>query len=295
MGLDSRARRSESVTLQEFVSADTIASEILLEIQAGERNFLLLEGSSDLIFFNSFVNDWEFELKDCRGKKNAIGALTELERRGFVHAFVIADRDFDRFFDGEMTHARLAFYPYNDLECMLFFSNAGARLLKDWYLDCNNLRQMAGSDREIWRIVAETANCWGLVRLYTMKYRLTDYTGSIPLRQALSGKWSEDEIISEFINYLERFFGRDDWAKHELGILKFRELYADEILCKGTDILDIISSLLLSVGGRRGNEANREHLERGMRLAFTAADFEETGLRNWLQQWAGPARTATDG
>ncbi|MBO1348157.1 MAG: DUF4435 domain-containing protein [Hormoscilla sp. GUM202] len=86
--------------MREFLSDDRDANKIRLLRSRFSGTFLLVEGSSDKIFYQRFVDKHACELVCVSGKPSSklrvIAVLEILEKSSFQGVLAIVDADFDR-------------------------------------------------------------------------------------------------------------------------------------------------------------------------------------------------------
>ena len=82
--------------MREFLTDDRIANQLRLRRSTFAGTFLLVEGSSDKVFYERFVNKKVCQLEVVAGKIRVITVLDILETSSFRGILGIVDADFDR-------------------------------------------------------------------------------------------------------------------------------------------------------------------------------------------------------
>ncbi len=82
--------------MREFLTDDRIANKIRLRREVSSSTFLLVEGSSDKVFYEHFVDNAACELEIAAGKVRVINVIDILDKSGFCGVLGIVDADFDR-------------------------------------------------------------------------------------------------------------------------------------------------------------------------------------------------------
>ena len=85
--------------MKEYVTADREANAIRLARGSFHGVFVLVEGSTDKIFYSNLINEKQCQITVTIGgnsrKKRAIEILTILETSNFLGILAIVDADFD--------------------------------------------------------------------------------------------------------------------------------------------------------------------------------------------------------
>ena len=109
-----------------------IEAEVIMNRQANQGSFLVLEGPDDHKFWRPRVALNACELVIGDGKPNVEGALVRLDKRGFLGALGIVDDDYDRLEGRTLPSPNLLATDAHDLESVLLRSSALDRVLAEF-------------------------------------------------------------------------------------------------------------------------------------------------------------------
>ncbi len=110
--------------MRDFLTDDREANQIRLRRSSFSGTFLLVEGSSDNVFYQRFIDKIACQIVIMVGKIRVIGVLDILERVSFHGVLGIVDADFDRLKDSVDESVNLLRTDTHDLETMLIDSPA---------------------------------------------------------------------------------------------------------------------------------------------------------------------------
>ena len=112
------------------LDGDYLANRLRMVRSQEPRTFLIVEGETDEIFFERFIDPLRCKIEVAEGRENAIDAFDELQRTRFAGALVVVDADFN-VLDGRLPlPLGLLFTDTHDLETMLLASRALDKLLR---------------------------------------------------------------------------------------------------------------------------------------------------------------------
>ena len=82
------------MSLQDEITASSVAAEIVLLRAAARKTILIVEGGTDERLMSVFVDPGQCDIVISNGKDNALGALAVMRHRKVVGILCILDTDY---------------------------------------------------------------------------------------------------------------------------------------------------------------------------------------------------------
>jgi len=247
-------------------------------------SFLIVEGRSDKLVYERFIDGTNCEFSIASGKDNAVAAIRILEQDNFAGVLAIIDADFCRLELNLPSSSNLLLTDEHDLEMMLLKSLALDKVLSE-----------RGSEDKI--------NKFGKnIRLTLLERgKKIGYLRWVSLKDDLSLKFEElsfsrfidkatlvidtGKLIKAVKDHSQKFALREQDIQNSIETLE-KAAYDPWQVCCGHDIICILSIGLSKVWGSwKTNEIRSDILERELRLAYEYAYFRSTQLYQSIQQW----------
>lgn len=279
MGFDGGIERSCEV--REFLTPDRVANKIQLLRTTFSGTFLLVEGNSDKIFYQRFVNSTECQLEIAAGKPSskvrAIQVLEILQKSNFQGVLAIVDADFDRLEASSDRSPNLLRTDTHDLETMLINSPALEKMIAEFGSE-EKIKQI---DRDLRMILLEVGVSIGYLRCISLTERLDLTFEGITFSKFLDEKtlvFNELKLIQEVKKKSQNLSLADEYLQQRLTIYKNNDRDPWQVCC-GHDLVEILSlSLRKAIGSNNPANVKPDCLERSLRLAYEESYFYQTQL-----------------
>ena len=119
----------------DFITPDTIATEVEMTRAATNNVIVALEGEYDKILFKQYFDLSLTEIIICYGKENAIKAIQLLNVEGKINGYVaIVDSDFNNILDFFSIN-NVVFSEFHDFEISMIKSDSFLRILEEYATD----------------------------------------------------------------------------------------------------------------------------------------------------------------
>ena len=262
-----------------------IANEIIMSRDLFEGSFLLVEGPDDYKFWEYRIDKGRCEIVKTEGKPNLLGAIDNLNNRGFLGALGIIDDDGDSLENNRTLSANLIATDGHDLECLLLQSPPA--------LERGVLAEL-GNPKKIEQFQIQT----GL----SVRDRLLE-NGLVFGRLRWLSKRKDWQLKFEALKP-ERFMDREAWRVDVENLTKvaatqltgtnkeeIRNLFqtlpdADPwLVCQGHDLLEILRLGLQNVLGDMKASQGKSHLAAFLRAAFHDTHLAATQLYQNIRVW----------
>ncbi|HEY9803803.1 MAG TPA: DUF4435 domain-containing protein [Leptolyngbyaceae cyanobacterium] len=273
--------------MREFITVDREANQIRLLRQTYSGTFLLVEGGSDKIFYERFVD------KCCKlvtvsgkpsSKQRVIAVLGILEKDNFQGVLAIVDADFERLTNLLYDSPNLLRTDTNDVETMVIKSPALEKVIAEFGSE-EKITQFKRDIRLALLKAATSVGCLLLISLtedLNLKFEGIKYSKFIDENTLLI---DELKLIKEVKNKSQAFSLKDEELQQK--ILSHRNKNYDPWqVCCGHHVVEILSvALCKALGTSKPSDVEPNSLERNLRLAYEEAYFRETEIYSEICIW----------
>ena len=118
--------------MREYITGDSIANQVRMTRSAFAGAFLILEGETDVLVFQSFIDERECQTVFADGKQNALAAIGILDDDNLKGVLCVVDADFDHLENRVPLSDNVLLTDLHDLECMMLVSPAFDKLLREY-------------------------------------------------------------------------------------------------------------------------------------------------------------------
>jgi hypothetical protein len=269
--------------VREFLTDDRIANKIRLRREISSSTFLLVEGSSDKVFYERFVDKLVCELETATGKIRVINVLEILDKSNFSGVLGIVDADFDRLESLSHNSPNLLLTDTHDLETMLINSPALDKVVREF----GSEDKISKFGMDVRTALVEAGMSIGYLRWISHRDRLNLTFSGIKYSKFIKEQnlqLDELGLIQEVKNKSQASFDNKDIQQR---IAKQKNDCHDcWQVCCGHDLVEILSlGLRKAIGTMKSSEIEPESLERSLRLAYEEVYFRQTQLYANICQW----------
>lgn len=275
--------------MRNLLSVDRFANQIRLRRSVYKGTFLLVEGSSDKIFYEHFVEKSECELVVISGKPSSkqrvISVLKILEESNFQGILAIVDADFDRLTPRTSQKSlNLLYTDSHDLETMLINSPAFDKVVSEF----GSQEKISEFNQDIKLIILESALPIGYLRWISLGDGLNLTFENIAFSKFIDEKTlriNEFKLIDVVKKKSNNFSLKDEYLQQQL--IEKRDGDRDPWqICCGHDLVEILSfGLRKTIGSNKATDVEPSSLERNLRLAYEAVYFQNTQLYSHIRTW----------
>ncbi|MBD2298697.1 DUF4435 domain-containing protein [Nostoc sp. FACHB-190] len=274
--------------MREFLKGERFANYIRLRRSTFTGTFLLVEGSSDKVFYQRFVDELACELVDTSGKpssrQNAIDTLEILEKSNFQGVLVIVDADFDRLKSLVPSSPNLLYTDTHDLETMLIQSPALDKVLAEF----GSEEKIAQFKRDVRLTLCEIGISVGYLLWISQSEGLNLTFEGITFSKFIDEQTlqiNELQLIREVKNKSQAYSLKDEELQKQLISQKSNNHDPWQVCC-GHDLVEILSlGLRKALGTNKAADVEPNALERSLRLAYEAVYFCKTQLYCNIRTW----------
>jgi Protein of unknown function (DUF4435) len=270
--------------VRELLTPDRVANQLRLRRSTFLGAFLLVEGSSDKVFYERFIDKTVCELVIVAGKPSSkirvITVLGILEDSSFHGVLAIVDADFDRLEPSPYNSPNLLRTDKHDLETMLINSPALDKVIAEF-----------GSEEKIAKFgnvraaLIEAGVSIGYLRWISLRDELNLTFNGIKFSKFINEQnlqLDELELIKEVKNKSQNF--SLDSRDIQQWMTKKKSDNHDRLqVCCGHDLVEILSLGLRKAIGTMKVEV--DSLERSLRLAYEEVYFQQTQLYSDIHKW----------
>lgn len=269
--------------MREFLTDDRTANKIRLRREVSSSTFLLVEGSSDKVFYERFVDKAVCELEVAVGKLRVINVLEILDRSNFCGVLGIVDADFDRLESLSHNSPNLLLTDTHDLETMLLNSPALDKVVREF----GSEEKISKLGMDVRAALVEAGISIGYLRWISQRDRLNLTFSGIKYSKFIKEQnlqLDELGLIQEVKNKSQASFDSKD-IQEQIAAQKNNNHDRWQVCC-GHDLVEILSlGLRKAIGTMKSSEIEPESLERSLRLAYEEVYFRQTQLYANICKW----------
>ena len=267
--------------MKKDLTADREANAIRLTRGSFPGVFVLVEGSTDKIFYSNLINEKQCQITATTGgnsrKKRAIEILTILEASNFLGILAIVDADFDHLDAIVYSSQNLFLTDTHDSETMMLRSSALERILVEY----GSENKIAALTQEVRTLLLTAGISIGHLRWISQRDSLNLTFEGIKFSNFLDKK----NLILDEIKLIKTVQDKSqDWT---LGYDRLTKQIASDTdpwqVCCGHDLIMILAVGLEQVFGTI--KERPESLEKSLRLTHRPQDFLDTQLYQKLKEW----------
>lgn len=250
--------------------------------------FLFVEGPSDGRFYGMFVDQNVCQIIIAYNRFNVIETCRILEGENFKGTIGIIDADFDHLEEKIPDVSSVFQTDLHDSECFMLSTKAFEKLLSE----CASQEKLKAWQKTYvsdvrGHLLQQAAITGGLLWH-------SNRTGLGLCFRDLEVKEYVDEAglkidIPQFIKHVKNKSQKYDSKNEQLAVAIQERLEAsDKIwqIVRGHDLVDLLSfAFRKTLGNWKAQEVTREHIERGLRLAYSEDDFFQTEIFSKIRAW----------
>jgi hypothetical protein len=279
LGFDSRAARIEKV--REFLTGDRDANQIRLRRSTFFGTFLLVEGSSDKVFYERFIDKIACQVVVMTGKTRVIAVIGILDRWNFDGVLAIVDADFDRLEALVSESVNLLRTDTHDLETMLIDSFALDKVVAEY----GSEEKIAKLQLDVRTSLVEAGISIGYLRWISQCGGLNLTFSDLKFSKFIDDKtlqMNELDLIQEVKNKSQAFSFKTEDLQQRIATEKNKGFNPWQVCC-GHDLVEMLALGLRKTIGTMSVDS--DSLERSLRLAYEEVYFRKTQLWANIRQW----------
>lgn len=271
--------------MREFLTDDRDANQIRLRRSTFSGTFLLVEGSSDKVFYERFIDKIACQIVIMAGKPSSklkvIGVLDILERASFDGVLGIVDADFDRLQGSVHESVNLLRTDTHDLETMLIDSPALDKVIAEF----GSAEKIAKLNVDIRTSLVEAGRSIGYLRWVSQCDELNLTFSDLKFSKFINEQTlqiNEPALIQEVKNKSQALSLKTEDLQQRISDEKNQGFNPWQVCC-GHDLVEILALGLRKAVGTMSVDV--DSLERSLRLAYEEVYFRKTQLWVNIRQW----------
>ncbi len=267
--------------MREFLTDDRDANQIRLRRSTFLGTFLLVEGSSDKVFYERFIDKIVCQIVVMAGKIRVIGVLDILEKASFNGVLGIVDADFDRLEGSVHESLNLLRTDSHDLETMLINSPALDKVIAEF----GSAEKIAKLNVDIRISLIEAGRSIGYLRWVSQCDGLNLKFSDLKFSKFIDEQTlhiNEAALIQEVKNKSQALSLKTEDLQQRIADEKNKGFNPWQVCC-GHDLVEILALGLRKTIGTMSVDV--DSLERSLRLAYEEVYFRKTQLWVNIRQW----------
>jgi Protein of unknown function (DUF4435) len=279
--------------MREHLSVDREANAIRLRRSIFSGAFLLVEGSSDKIFYERFIDKAACVLCVVSGRPSSklrvIEVLSTLGKTNFQGTLAVVDADFDHLKDFSRSDPNLICTDTHDLETMLLNSSALEKVIAEF----GSEEKIAKFGRDIRTALLKAGMPIGYLLWISQLDELNLTFNGITFKEFIDDqtlKIDELKLIQEVKKKSQAFALQDAGLQQRLMKQK-SDAHDPWQVCCGHDLVEILSfGLRKTIGSAKASDVEPNSLERNLRLAYEETYFCKTQIYLSVRSWENSNR-----
>lgn len=275
--------------MMEYVDANTIRAQISLLPSTNTKSILLVEGSSDNLFYKQFIDRNLCHSLPANGKKNILELIPKLTR--YPGLIGIIDADYSVINNQQCPDNKIFRTDTHDLETLLIRSRALEKVLIE-YGDEKKIQKFEEDlGKSIRNVLIDNAKYIGYFVWLNNRSRFNLKFNGLDFKKIFDWNTLEidlNNLIIQVHNNSNRKNDKTHFFLKEFGELKGSgDKYDPWHLCRGHDLVEILLiGLQKKFGSRSGRLLqNSTELEKYLRMAFEKEFFQQTDLYTSITNW----------
>ncbi|MEA5418850.1 DUF4435 domain-containing protein [Spirulina sp. CCNP1310] len=273
--------------MRENLTADREANAIRMKRSTFAGVFLLVEGSTDKVFYERFVK------KDCcnvivisgkpSSKLKSISVLSILEKQQFQGVLAIVDADFDHLESSVPNIPNLVRTDTHDLETMLLQSLALDKVIAEL-----GSEEKIAKFRDIRTALLDAGMPIGYLLWISKLDELNLTFNNLEFGKFIDKKTltlDESELIQHIKNKSQAFTLKNEDLQKRIQEQR-DESHDPWQVCCGHHLVEILSlGLQKAIGSMEAKKVEADALERELRLAYESSYFCQTQIYALIRRW----------
>jgi hypothetical protein len=274
--------------VREAITHEREANAIRLRRSTFSGTFLLVEGSTDKIFYERFVNKIACEVSSISGKPSSrlrvLKVLKILDDANFHGVLAIVDADFGRLKSPLSEVPNLIYTDTHDLETILLNSPALYKVVAEF----GSEDKVANFEQGVRTALLEAGMPIGYLRWISQLDSLNLTFEGIKFSKFIGDRTlqtDEFKLIEEVKNKSQAFALKSRDLQQRL-INQKSDNHDPWQICCGHDLVEILSlGLSKAIGSAKASDVTSESLERSLRLAYEETYFCQTQIYMSVKLW----------
>ena len=264
-----------------------LANSLRMVRSQDPRAFLIVEGVTDEIFFERFIDPAWCKIEIAKGRENALDAFDELQRTRFAGALVMVDSDFNVLEGRLPLPLGLLFTDTHDLETMLISSRAFDKLLRS-VSKKEKLQAFEAKHGKIRETLLASAAPIGRLLWLSLSEKLDLRFEDLKFGKFVDDKTlhvDESSMIKAVLNHSSKHALDAGTIAAKLATMS-AALQDPWHVCSGHHLTELLAiALRKAIGSHDAGEMGVEQVEKMLALAYEAADFPSTELHAAIRTW----------
>jgi len=274
--------------MREYLSVDRDANAIRLQRSTFSGTFILVEGSSDRIFYERFVDKFTCTLIIISGKPSSklriVAVLNILESSDFQGVLAIVDADFDHLEVSLHSSPNLLRTDTHDLETMLLNSPALDKVIAEF----GSEEKIARFGRDVRTALLDAGMPIGYLLWISQLEALNLTFDGIVFSRFINDETlriDESKLIQEVKNKSQAPALKSEELQRRLTNQR-NESHDPWQVCCGHDLVEILSlGFRKAIGSAKVSDVEPSSLECNLRLAYEEAYFCKTQIYLSVRLW----------
>jgi len=285
--------------MEQYITPDRIANAIMQD-NSYMGHYLIVEGAKDVKFFQKYVDQNSFRIREALGYEKVLSVLKILDERGFNKKIGIIDSDFSEILQNTEKIDGLYLTDDHDIEVMIIKTKALYNVI---HLFCSHIKVKTWEESKgitIRDIIFELGRKIGYLKLANKVHGLgLVFRPLKPEGNQISYRDFIDEKTMEFVGTNKMIETIMNYSRNKSQTMKSKGEIEEKLnrisqinynrhhLTNGHDLTNILYILMKkTLSSRNKMLVDFNSVEDSLILAYEFDDFKQTNLYQQLNTWA---------
>ena len=275
--------------MQRYIDAACLLSEARMMWNDQHCAYLLLEGTSDKVFFSALMEEQpNIKFRVVNGWKNVYETILKAEQEEFSYVAGVIDSDYHELLEDEVKPSfQLLFTDNNDIEMMMVNSHSFEKFLTV----CGSFDKLKDISDRRGRII-EAALPLGAIRYLSLKKDYNLCFEGIEYKKFIN---KQDLVVNknrmlELLLDRTRAQGKKKVVSVDDMIVNLESVIAElpvERYCNGHDVLNVICIAMTKLFATAdANTYDESNVFNYLLMGYTSEEFHATHLFSGIRKWA---------
>lgn len=274
--------------MQQYIDPATILTEARMMYDDCHETYILVEGDSDKIFFNTLLTAQpKIRFRPVKGWERVHNTICLAQQQGYTKILGIIDQDYHNLInDGIVENSQLLFTDYNDIEMMMFNSTSFEKFL---HICADESKVKAQENLRIPILIA--ASHLGALRAISLANQYNFHFEGFECKDFIN----RNNLVANCTQLVQRIIQRTRSKGTPVSVTpeeieekvdSFIQKYSVHNLCNGHDVLDILRIAMTKLyASYSANQYPSDDLFNYLLMGYTAEEFQSSNLYKKLIHW----------
>lgn len=274
--------------MRKYIDASSILTEAKMMWVGYHEAYVLVEGESDISFFNTFFNNQcNIHFRSVNGWEQVYNTILLAQKEAFTHILGVIDSDYHQIIqDGVLENDQLFFTDSHDIEMMLFLSNSYEKFL----IVCANEKKLKAYT-DMRSPIIHAASYLGALRAISLLNQYNFHFEGFECKDYIDRNTLSPDRKKLIEKIVQRTRSKGTEVKVtndiiEMQVESFINEHGAQPVCNGHDVLEILCIAMVKLyASSSSNHYSAESLFNHLLMGYSNEEFQKSMLSRKLNNW----------